>query len=87
MQPTLYKYVSVNYALPAVVGGDDHCIAHTGSSQAVPKLMEKPMEQRLQGQDQEEHTHEDTARGLGMVKQWSSHMSIKKKTNEKDYRY
>lgn len=55
----------MHYAvLPAVVGGDDHCIAHTGSSQAAPQLVEKPVEQRLQRQDEQKHAHKDTAGGL-----------------------
>lgn len=50
--------------VPAVVGGDDHCITHTGSSQAVPKLVEKPVEQRLQWQNKQKHAHKDAAGGL-----------------------
>lgn len=52
------------YTLPAVVGGDDHCVAHTRSSQTVPELVEKPMEKGLQRQDEQEHAHKDTAGGL-----------------------
>lgn len=54
----------MRYTLPAVVGGDDHCVAHTGSSQAAPELVEKPVEQRLQRQDEQKHAHKDTAGAL-----------------------
>lgn len=50
--------------LPAVVGGDNHGITHTRSSQTVPKLVEKPVEQRLQRQDKQQHAHKHAAGGL-----------------------
>ena len=60
----LSSHIVLRIALPAVVGGDDHCVAHTRSSQAVSELVEKPVEQRLQRQDEQKHAHEDAAGGL-----------------------
>lgn len=59
-----YCHTLYCYTLPAVVGGDDHCVAHTRSSQAVPEFVEKPVEQRLQRQDKQKHAHKDAAGGL-----------------------
>lgn len=50
--------------VPAVVGGDDHCVANACSSQAAAELMEKSVEQRLQRQDEQKRADKDAAEGL-----------------------
>lgn len=50
--------------VPAVVGRDDHCITHTGSSEAVAKFIEKAVSQRLERQDQQKHTNEQAVEWL-----------------------
>lgn len=67
MWSKLERFLILRYnagPLPAVVGGNDHCIAHACSSQGVPELMEESMEQRLQGQNDQESAHKQTVFGL-----------------------
>lgn len=60
------------HRLPAVVGGDDHSVAHTGPSQTVAQVPEQAVEQRLQRQDQEEDAHKEAAGGLQRTGDMSS---------------
>ena len=67
--------------VPAVVGGNDQCVAHTGSSQAVPQLVEEPVEQRLERQDQQSRAHEEAAGVLHST--WSIQTRVQSETDKK----
>lgn len=65
------------FAAPAEVGGDDHGVTHAGSTQAAAQLIEESVEQRLQGEEEQNQTHEDPT-GLLEEKLPSNHLRLLK---------